>query len=348
MFITDKDLKERSVIKSLFPQANLIICLFHTLRTFNREITCDKMGITPDERDFSKKKIEEMCYSKSEEEYNTLYCHLTSQAPHQIIDYFNKNWHNIREQWVIGMTYNTGNFFNTTNNRLESFNGKLKSVIPTFSNLEEFFKKLFIILKCVRTERDNTAIKIVQKYPTIGFEDIDLQNYYKYLTPYSFEFLKKQIVANNTTSLGNTTISSCSCSFFLSMRLSCRHIFHKRREENDSLYCKELCDIRWTRNYYLNHQSVFKENVFINNADIGRNNDVPVTSVINKSDKVLSSHEKFRTASICCTKLAEILSMCSTFHFKKRMEQLNYIIDHWSNRSELSISELDEGHKTGI
>lgn len=289
-----------------------------------------------------------MCYSKSEEEYNTLYCHLTSQAPHQIIDYFNKNWHNIREQWVIGMTYNTGNFFNTTNNRLESFNGKLKSVIPTFSNLEEFFKKLFIILKCVRTERDNTAIKIVQKYPTIGFEDIDLQNYYKYLIPYSFEFLKKQIVANNTTSLGNTTISSCSCSFFLSMRLPCRHIFHKRREENVSLYCKELCDIRWTRNYYLNHQSVFKENVFINNADIGRNNDVPVTSVINKSDKVLSSHEKFRTASICCTKLAEILSMCSTFHFKKRMEQLNYIIDHWSNRSELSISELDEGHKTGI
>jgi len=38
------------------------------------------------------------------------------------------------------MTYNTGNFLNTTNNRLESFNGKLKSVIPTFSNLEEFLK----------------------------------------------------------------------------------------------------------------------------------------------------------------------------------------------------------------
>jgi len=29
------------------------------------------------------------------------------------------------------------------------------------------------------------------------------------------------------------------------------------------------------------------------------------------------------------------------------MEQLNYIIDHWSNRSELSISELDERDNTG-
>jgi hypothetical protein len=45
-----------------------------------------------------------MYYSKSEEEYNTLYCHLTSQAPHQIIYYFNKNWHNIREQWVFSQT----------------------------------------------------------------------------------------------------------------------------------------------------------------------------------------------------------------------------------------------------
>jgi len=68
--------------------------------------------------------------------------------------------------------------------------------------------------------------------------------------------------------------------------------------------------------------------------------------MINKSDKILSCHEKFRTASICYAKLAEILSTSSTLHFKRRMEQLNYIIDHWSNRSELSISELDERDNT--
>jgi len=31
-----------------------------------------------------------MCHSKNEKEYDTLYCHFISQAPHQIIDYFNK------------------------------------------------------------------------------------------------------------------------------------------------------------------------------------------------------------------------------------------------------------------
>jgi len=64
VFITDKDLKERSVIKSLFPTSRLVICLFHTLCTFNREITCEKLGIMPDERDNSKKFIEQLCYCK--------------------------------------------------------------------------------------------------------------------------------------------------------------------------------------------------------------------------------------------------------------------------------------------
>ncbi|CAI6377426.1 unnamed protein product [Macrosiphum euphorbiae] len=73
VFITDKDMKERSVIKSLFPTSRLVICLFHTLRTFNREITCEKLGITPDERDNSKKLIEQLCYCKNEKEYQEIH-----------------------------------------------------------------------------------------------------------------------------------------------------------------------------------------------------------------------------------------------------------------------------------
>lgn len=33
VFITDKDMKERTVIKSLFPQCRLVICLFYTAQT---------------------------------------------------------------------------------------------------------------------------------------------------------------------------------------------------------------------------------------------------------------------------------------------------------------------------
>ena len=36
--MADKDMNERSIITEKLPSASLLICLFHTLRTFRREI----------------------------------------------------------------------------------------------------------------------------------------------------------------------------------------------------------------------------------------------------------------------------------------------------------------------
>ena len=43
--MADKDMVERDVLSEKIPNANLLICLFHTLRTFRREITTEKMNI---------------------------------------------------------------------------------------------------------------------------------------------------------------------------------------------------------------------------------------------------------------------------------------------------------------
>ncbi|XP_068228108.1 uncharacterized protein [Palaemon carinicauda] len=46
VILTDKDMVERTVFTEEIPNANLQICLYHVLRTFKREITTEKMGIT--------------------------------------------------------------------------------------------------------------------------------------------------------------------------------------------------------------------------------------------------------------------------------------------------------------
>lgn len=145
MFMTDKDMTERQVIKEIFPNVSLAICLFHVLRTFNREITCEKQNISPELRDHLKQVFEKMCYAQSEDDYNSLFQHLESEAPKSVFEYFLKNWHQIRHEWVTGLTFHSGNMLNNTNNRLESFNGKLKSVIPVFTNIDDFVDKLFIL-----------------------------------------------------------------------------------------------------------------------------------------------------------------------------------------------------------
>ena len=88
-------------------------------------------------------------------------------APIAVLNYFNEHWHSIRDQWSIGLKYTTGNFFNTTNNKLESIKAKLKSVISRYFSLEEFVDKFFLILRVLRRERDHKAALCSQKVPTI-------------------------------------------------------------------------------------------------------------------------------------------------------------------------------------
>lgn len=49
--MADKDVKERSVVKELFPSSALHICSFHTLQAFRREVSVTKLGITKGEQD---------------------------------------------------------------------------------------------------------------------------------------------------------------------------------------------------------------------------------------------------------------------------------------------------------
>jgi len=334
--MTDKDTNERNVIHDIFPDAQLLICLFHALRTFHREITCDKLGITPQERDQSKVLFEKICYSHNEEEYQKLYDTLKSFALAQVMDYFDKNWHAIRNEWAVGLTYESGNFLNRTNNRLESFNGKLKSVIDSFSNLQEFFEKLFVIINCVRIERDSKALLTVQKWPTTKFLNAVEEQYFRLLTPYAFDFLKKQLLQKSTI-IESTTDQSCSCGFFRSMKLPCKHIFKKREHDNLLLFDPTICDNRWTRNYYTKSHVIF--NALSNDQN---NSSLSITHQPAQRTKCLTSYEKFRKASIYSSKISEILSTVSNDQFHRKIEQLKLIIDCWANNKELSIKLLED------
>jgi len=44
--MADKDFTERNVFREQFPQSKILICIFHCMRSFSREITTEKMNIT--------------------------------------------------------------------------------------------------------------------------------------------------------------------------------------------------------------------------------------------------------------------------------------------------------------
>lgn len=126
--MSDKDFVERSVMREEFPKASLLICLFHVLRTFRREVTCERMGIRPAQRDLCLQILQKIVYSESPEEYGENVDMLRSTGIESVFKYFNDNWAPIKEEFVECFKGRNLTLGNRTNNRLESINEKIKSI----------------------------------------------------------------------------------------------------------------------------------------------------------------------------------------------------------------------------
>ena len=275
--MADKDFVEREAFAASFPDAKIHVCLFHTLRTFRREVTTDKMSISPAQRDRCLEMLQQLAYASSEENYMKLYNDFVQAAPMSVRQYFDRNWHDIRDQWVRGLMCETMNFGNTTNNRLESLNQKVKSVVAPNCTFASCVSSLKSAIESLRAERDHRAVAMVQKRSVCFYAPDDpCKDYAQLLTPFAMSMVTKQlsksrriqdadIVADDDESWSvrsssgtyTATADTCRCAFFTSMRLPCQHIFAVRKSATMSLYAQSLCAVRWTRQYYQRFQRVF-------------------------------------------------------------------------------------------
>ena len=110
IYMADKDLKDRDVIKQCLPKAVVLICLFHTLQTFHREVTCEKLGISSGQRRMCSELLQKMAYAATEDEYTRLYAQFQTSASKEILNYFNESWHPIKGEWVLGLKLSCGSF----------------------------------------------------------------------------------------------------------------------------------------------------------------------------------------------------------------------------------------------
>lgn len=96
VIMTDKDLTERDVLAHSFPNSDLQICLFHTFRTFRREVSMEKFGISSGQRNLCLELLQQLAYSTSE----THTPDLRRMPPQRHSSIFDDNWHSIWKQWL--------------------------------------------------------------------------------------------------------------------------------------------------------------------------------------------------------------------------------------------------------
>jgi zinc finger SWIM domain-containing protein 3 len=351
--MSDKDFIERDALKSQFPEASILICLFHVLRTFRREITCEKLGITSAERVLALEIVQRMAYAKTNDEYMDLHQELKETNLVSVMDYFNTNWHPIREQWV-DVLKNDVTFMNRTNNRIECINQKLKSVITKYSNLPQFFSQLLVTLQSLRTERDHRALTIFQKVPVAPFKaETPEYQYMNLLTPYALNYVVRQLdlikkvkilshdescvySVNSSEGLLCVTVNKCSCTFRKSMQLPCRHILAVRSVSELDLYCAELCACRWTLAYYHSNHRVLAEST----SDFDSSLTINEHAV--RTKPILSQHDKYRKAFRITQKLTSIVSEAPMREFEEKLESLKRIVHMWETGSQVILQDAAE------
>lgn len=264
-FMSDKDMVGRRVLHELFPGVRIYICLFHTLQAMKRALS-KKNNLSWFER------LMKLAYSASEEQYLQKYNVFCSDAPDDVAEYYNKNWHVIREDWTVySMRY--GNLMNLTNNRLESMNQKLKQVVPKRSTLLKLLELLFKYIDLQMAEINNKAAKNFTKNKTNVVKGTSKDQYMQLLTDFAFAYVSEQLTLSEKLEIGSRhgveffmrqkytiikiTAISCECNDRASLRLPCRHILALRRSLELPLFEETLCDKRWTNKYYMQNQRIF-------------------------------------------------------------------------------------------
>ncbi|KAG4065407.1 hypothetical protein HA402_002805 [Bradysia odoriphaga] len=265
VILGDKDFADRGVYSEKFTNAVMKICIFHVLRTFRREITIYKREITSSQRDDALIILQRLVYSSSEEQYEAAYSELINLNLEHVTNYYNENWHCIREQWTIFGLNENCSYMNATNNRMESLNQKLKLIGSRHANLQSFFENLTISISNSSSEKDLAAVRGKMRRSRQCFDDPVLQSYKDFLTPFAFNKMETQyelashveftfiedgeaIINNKRVDIVSST--TCSCLFFSSMQLPCRHIMKLSETLGGDAFKPDLCATRWTKAYF--------------------------------------------------------------------------------------------------
>ena len=227
----------------------------------------------------------------------------------------------------------------TTNNRLESINSKVKSVCSRFATLDQFFDEFFCVLATLRNERNYKAVMASIKHPTALPAEEYVRKYQEILTPYAYQMFVRQHSALHTVKLKSSdsnkyvfessagevmaTTATCSCYFGKATGLPCKHIITVRSKSSMNPFDKDLVPARWTKDSYTLHL----RQRFEGKVDFTSSTGIHTLNSQTKP-KILDHFEKYNTAKKVCLKIASAMSYNSHERFLADLKVMQDILKY--------------------
>lgn len=228
-------------------------------------------------------------------------------------------------------------FANTTNNRLECHNHKLKDVTTRSMSISEMFESVLLFCRSNASEYDHKSF--VEELSSIASADDCIPGVLEVTsscTAYSARLIIEQLKLSQQTQYkieprsegDDYTVAysdhehhvsllrhHCSCSFSKVMGLPCRHLFAVRASQNLPVFELALVAERWRKDYQLlvgatcDYDGQREE---INDISLSRfETEVPSTST-------LSRNQKYKKVIGIGQKLAMVASECGMPDFRRK------------------------------
>lgn len=334
VIMSDKGSANVSAFKASFPNAQHQLCVFHVLQIFSREVTTQKRNLTPQKKDDALKILRQMVYAKTQEDYDEYYQRLRSMNCPQLQAYFDDNWHSIQEQWVGFHVNQHVNYENRTNNRLESLNQNIKSVVAKHSPLATFFDDLITCIASFNIERDYIAADSILRKNLVNRDAQTYdEKYAKLLTRYAYEkylnesekaheieFTKiieveAECVQNGV--IQTVTDENCSCPFFRTMSLPCAHIIAFLNYHKEDAFKPSICANRWKRS-----QTELLSSFAYLTGNPSKVDLIEIQTNENGRRRKLTPNEKFNKAELEAKRICQIISEKSEEQYDEWLQKL--------------------------
>ncbi|EGZ30690.1 hypothetical protein PHYSODRAFT_477482 [Phytophthora sojae] len=261
VIMVDKDLNELRVLQSHFPDVRILICHFHVIKYLKEKRGKPEFGkISTDDATALDAVIPRLVYASSEEVYSRYYKSLEAMC-HRIgfegfFDYFARNWDSSQDVWVMYRRSDLPHFKNHTNNRLESFFGKLKGCVDSSMDMATCIRELVAHDRRVQNEHKYQLARM-GRFVNSNYDE-EMSNVLRFTThhvaqqvesQYSIGISKSSIYSYNVDEFQaglvqvrgrhnaahlSTEEWSCDCTFAKSMQLPCRHVIAYRKLTNAS------------------------------------------------------------------------------------------------------------------
>jgi hypothetical protein len=291
VIIVDKDLTNVNLLKTMFPNAVVLLCKFHVIKWLKSVVS--KIVTTTDVKNSVMFEVKAMTNAISAEIYDEAYKNfnqvcvdndLLLENGDLLSDYFYRNWHNNREDWVFYFRLKLPTFGTNTNNHLESFNNNIKISVNHHLHLASSIKEIIEITLEYRdrqTLKNNRDFKRSKQHDKIKepsifelFKKVDdkaaqlMLNEYKLLdlnsnvnnyrydhhgTGYSvYNECTQTLNVIKIEEIDSKKVAKCSCSSFIMHNLPCRHLL---------FIMKSVVDLNpFIQNRWLKYHLIEKEN----------------------------------------------------------------------------------------